>query len=99
MYPDAIPFPFGQESRGIERFELAVLDRVCKHDRPEGSRITARRLIRAPVEPREQFDIGRLQSWPDQLDLLRVLAAQRRDSRLGKTCRDADAQLPGDELE
>ena len=57
------------------------------------------RLVGAAFEPGEQLVIGRRQAGPDQLDLLRVLVAERGDRGLGEPRRNADAQGAGDELE
>ena len=72
---------------------LAVqADRVGEHRRAEGRGIAARRLVRTTFEPREQFDIRRLQAGPDQLDLLRVVVAERGGGGLRQPRGHADAQ-------
>ena len=80
------------KSFGSSAREIALLDRVREHRGPERRRIAAGRLVGAAFEPGEQFGIGRLQPRPDQLDLLRVLVAERRGGGLGEPRGDADAQ-------
>ena len=70
-----------------------------EHRRPERSRIPARRLAGAAFQPGKQFHIWNAQAAPDQLDLLRVLAAESGHRGLGQPGRDTDAQFASDELE
>src|SRR4029077_7700862 len=58
---NAVPFPFPYEIRGIERLQIAVLDRVGEHRRPEGGRMALRRFVGPALEPREQLDVRRPQ--------------------------------------
>ena len=99
LHADAVPFPFGHEIGGIERGEIAVLDRMRQHRRPERRRIALAGLSRAAFEPGEQLDVGRREPGPEQLDLVRLLVAERGGRGLGEPRRDADAQAAGDELE
>src|SRR5262245_19811023 len=66
---------------------------------PEGSGIAGRRLVAAPFQPGEKFDVGRAHAGPKQLDLLRVFVAERSGRGLRELCRDADPQTTGHELE
>ena len=97
LHPDAVPFPFGDEVGGLEPGE--IFERVREHRGTERRRIAVRRFFGAAFEPGEQFRVGRLESGPDELDLLRVLVAERGGRGLGEPRRDADAQRAGDELE
>ncbi len=99
LHPDAVPFPFGHERRRDRARRNRRPRGVREHRRAERRRIAARRLVGAAFEPGEQLAIGRREPRPDQLDLLRVLAAERGDRGLGEPRRDADAQAAGDELE
>ena len=92
-------FHSAMKSAGIEPGKSLVVERMRQHRRPERRRIAARRFFRAAFEPGEQIAIGRRKPGPDQLDLLRVLAAERRGRGLGEPRRDADAQSAGDELD
>src|SRR5262252_7017202 len=85
---DAVPFPFTEEFLGLERAQIAVLDRVREHGRAEWRGIAAGGLFGAAFEPGEQLDVRRLQAGPDQLDLLWVPVAQRGCGSLGKPRRD-----------
>ncbi len=84
--PDAVPFPFRHEVARLEPGEIGVIERVRQHRRPERRRITARRFFRAAFEPGEQVEIGRRQPRPQQFDVLRVGAGERRDRGLGQPC-------------
>ena len=62
-----------------------------------GSRVVG--LSARPSSQANSSPIGRPQPRPDQLDLVRVLVAERGRRGLGEPRRDADAQRRGDELE
>ena len=96
---DAVPFPLGQEIGGFELGEILVLQRVREHGRAKRGGIAGFRLRPAAFDPGEEVFVRRLQPVPDQLDLVGLDAAELSDSRLGEPRRDADAQLPGDQLE
>jgi len=51
------------------------------------------------VEPEEELAVGRRQAVPDLLDLGQRGAALAGERGLGKSCRDADAQRAGDQLQ
>src|SRR5215218_8864943 len=61
-----------------------------------GSRLTG---FSATFEPGEQFAIGRRKAGPDQLDVMRVLVAERRGGGLGQPRRNANPHRAGDELQ
>ncbi len=92
-------FHSAMKSRRIECGEIGVIERMRQHRRPERRRVAARRFVRAAFEPGEQLEIGRREAGPQQFDLLRILAAERRDRGLGQPRRDADAQAAGHELD
>ena len=99
LHADAVPFPFRHEVGGVERGEIGLVERMRQHRRPERRRIGARGLFACALEPGEQFAIGRREAGPQQLDVVRVLAAERADGGFGQPRRHADAQAAGDELE
>ena len=99
LHADAVPFPFGDVVGGIERGEIGVLDRMRQHHRAERRGIAIDRLVAAAFQPGEQVEIGRRETRPDQLDLMRVLVAERGGRGLGQPRGDADAQRAGDELQ
>ena len=70
-----------------------------QHRRPKRRRIAARRFFRAAFEPGEQLEVGRRETGPEELDILRIGGAQRRDRGFGEPRRNADAQAAGDELD
>src|SRR5947207_12124926 len=47
---NTVPFPFAQKILGIERAEIALLDRMGEHRRSERSGIVARRFVATSVE-------------------------------------------------
>src|SRR5689334_17483966 len=57
------------------------------------------RLVAASLEPRKQVGVGRRQSRPDQLDLVRVFAAEIGRSGLRQPRRDTDPHRTGHELQ
>ena len=95
---NAVPFPFAQKILGIERAEIALLERMGEHRRPERGGVAARRLVAAAFQPGEQVEIGRGEAWPDQLELVRVLIPKGCGRGLGKPRRDADPHRAGEEL-
>jgi hypothetical protein len=99
LHPDAVPFPFREEGRGIERGEIRLLDGVGEHRRAERRRIAALRPLCAALHPGKQLPIGRLEGWPHDLDFVGIKAAEGGDRGLGKPRRHADAQFAGDELQ
>ena len=70
-----------------------------EHRGTVGSGVAIGRPVRAALEPGEQLTIGRREAGPDQLDLPRVVRAERGSRRLGKPRRDTDAQASGHELQ
>jgi hypothetical protein len=53
LHANAVPFPFAEVIAGVERLQIAVLDRMGKHRRAEGRRIAVCRLVGAPFQPGE----------------------------------------------
>ena len=84
---------------GSSAGRVLFLDRVAQHHRAERRRIDADGLFGAAFDPGEQFGVGRRERRPQQLDLVRLLVAERRDRGLRKPRRHADAQRAGDELQ
>ncbi|BAR56417.1 hypothetical protein NK6_3239 [Bradyrhizobium diazoefficiens] len=70
-----------------------------EHHRAERRGIAIDRLFAAAFQPGEQVEIGWREPRPDQLDLMRVLVAERRRGGLCEACGNADAKRAGDELE
>jgi hypothetical protein len=99
LHPNPVPFPFGDEICRIESAHVRVLQRMGEHRRAEWRRIVARGLAGAPLEPGEQVEIGRAQAGPHQLDLRRLLVAERRRRGLCQTRRDPNTQFSRDQLE
>ncbi len=62
-----------------------------------GSRLTG--FCRAAFQPREQVEIGWGEPRPHQLDLVRILVAERGGGGLGQPRRNADPHRAGDEFQ
>ena len=91
---DAVPFPFAEEIASARARSRSPSSSACASiagRKGAGSRLDG--LLGAAFEPGEQLGIGRLQAGPDQLDLLRILVAERGGRGLGEPRRDADAQV------
>ena len=99
LQADAVPFPLGHELGRVELFEVLLLEGVGEHGGTVGSRIARLRPGRAALDPGEQLFVGRSEPVPDVLDLVGRDVAEARHGGLGEPGRDADAQLPGDQLE
>ena len=99
LHADAVPFPFGDVVGGIEVLEIAVLDRMRQHHGAERRGIAVDRLFGAALQPGEQVEVGRAETGPDQLDLMRVLVAERCGRGLRQPRGDADPQCTGDEFQ
>jgi hypothetical protein len=56
-------------------------------------------FLAAAFQPGEQLDIRRRQARPENLDLVRLLFAERRRGGFRQPRGDADAEPTGDELE
>ena len=100
LHADAVPFPFGGEVRGIERGEspvssIAWLSITGRNG--AGSTLTG--FSARPSIQANSSRVGRREAVPHQLDLVRLLVAERRDRGLGEPRRHADAQRAGDELQ
>ena len=70
-----------------------------EHRGPERRRIARHRHFRAAFQPGEQFLIGWRKAGPQNLNLVRLLVAERGGGGLGQPRRHADAQSAGHELE
>ncbi len=79
--------------------KIRILDRMRQHHRAERRRIEIDRLVGAALQPREQIEIGRGEPGPHQLDLVRILVAERGGGGLGQPRRNADPHRAGDELQ
>jgi hypothetical protein len=99
LHADAVPFPFRDVIGRIEAAEIRLLDRMRQHHRPERRRVAIDRLVAAAFEPGEQVGVGRGEAGPDQLDVVRVFAAERGGRGLGEARGDADPHRAGDEFE
>ena len=99
LHADTVPFPFGGEVRWIERGKILRFDRMAEHHRVKRRRIDADRFFGAAFHPGEQLRVGRRETGPDQLDLVRDFVAERRDRGFREPRRHADPQRPSDELE
>ena len=96
---DAVPFPFRDIVRRVELGEVARLDRMREHGRAERGGIGDERFFRPAFDPGEEIEIRRRERRPENLDLVGVLAAERRHRGFREPRRDADAQRAGDEFQ
>ena len=99
LHADAVPFPFGDVVGGIEVLEVGLLDRMRQHHGAERRGIAIDGLLAAAFQPGEQVEIGRAKPGPDQLDLMRVLVAERRGCGFCQTRGHTDAKRAGDQLQ
>jgi hypothetical protein len=96
---DAVPFPLGQELGRLELRKVLVFQRMREHRRAEWGGVAGFRLLAPTLDPGEQILVGRLQTVPDQFDLVGLDLPELGHCRLGKARRDADPQLASDELD
>ena len=92
-------FHSAMKSAGVEIGKIRILDRMRQHHRAERRGVAIDRLVGAAFQPGEQIEIGRRQPRPHQLDVVRVLVAERRRRGLGQPRRNPDPHRAGDELE
>ena len=92
-------FHSAMKSRGIERGEVAS-PRSHAPASPGGTAPDrATPACRRGLPARRTVGVGRREAGPENLDLVRLLAAERGGGGLGEPRRHADAQAAGDELE
>ena len=99
LHADAVPFPFGANSAGSSAAKSVSSIACDSITGRNGAGSPVDRLAGAALDPCEQVEIGRREAGPDQLDLVGLFVAERRDSGLGKPRGNADAQRAGDELQ
>ena len=99
LHADAVPFPLRRIVAGGELRKVRLVERLRQHHRAERGERGGDRALAPPLQPGEEFDIGRHQAVPDFLDLDHILLAEAGERLLGEPRRDAHAQRAGDDLQ